>query len=564
MEKGTNLLRARLNTPGIYHVFNLVFAVLVAGILAIVLFFNVYSFGGVRFSWYTKLGVAVCGSLLSLLLFWIFTHAKKPKKGVEIAVVGLLMLALIALQGFLGWQLRVQPGGEAGGFGQVYQLASGFALGQPPPGEYFVNHPYDIAPYTLLCGLFSLLQLAGLNDFLLPSMVLNVAAIAGSVFLLYLVARRLFGPLTAIFVLLAACLTSPFLLYVPMAYTTTLLLPLPVGAVLLWLGARGRWREGLYRGAVLRFCVLSALLALGALFRLSVLVLWLAVAVDLLLLLCGKGRGLMLLAGFGTLAVVLVGGALALLYSPLVPAANYLQDGMPLSRGLLMGLSQTGGYNQADENLLLSVQGRGARGELALQEAQNRLADYGVLGFVQHLGDKLSYSFGDGSYGALSALQQNPVNPGNAVLGVMAGGVMSLLYFAVQAATLFWMLMAAIRSFLRRNEALTFVRLAVFGFVVFLLVWEAQPGYLVCFLPLFLLCAAEAGPRPVAVRLHASLPKAPTVEEEAGEAAAQPAASVPDYMNPDFRWEAPVAAQWQPLTPQGEPVGEAEGPAPEA
>ncbi len=553
MEKGTKLLRARLNTPGVYHIFNLVFAALVAGILAIILFFNVYTFGGIRFSWYTKLGVAVSVSLFSLLLFWMLTHLKKPKIAAEITVVALFMVGLVCLQGFVGWQ--AWPSGEATGYGQVYQLASNWVLGQAQPGEYFLHHMYEIAPYTLLCGVFSLLHLFDISDFWLPSMVLNGMAISGAALLLYFTTRRLFGVLTAMFVLLAACLTSPFWLYAPLAGTNTLLLPIPVAAVLLWLGARSCWREGKYKGAILRFCILSGLLGLGALFRLPILVLWLAVVADLLFLLCGKGKGLMLLAGTGALAAVLVGGMFALLNSPLVPAANYIQDGMPFSRGLLMGLSQTGGYNQADEDLLLTVQGRAARGDLAIQEAQNRLESRGVLGEIQHLGDKLSHTFGDGSYGAAAYLQGNAANGG--ALGFLTGGVMSLLYFAVEAATLFWMLMAAVRSFMRRNEALTFVRLAVFGLVIFLLLWETQPGYLVCFLPLFLLCAAEAGPRPVAVRHHLVEPQTakPQENEPLAFQEESPASSTPDYMNPDFKWEAPVAPQWQSLTPPEEEGG---------
>ena len=140
-----------------------------------------------------------------------------------------------------------------------------------------------------------------------------------------------------------------------------------------------------------------------------------------------------------------------------------------------------------------------------------------------------------------------------------------MIYFAGAAAILFWMAMAALRSFIRRNEALAFLRVAVFGLVLFLLVWETQARYLVSFLPIFLLCAVEAGPRPKGVEQKPDAFEEEGVAEvnennpeEPFEAQNQ---AYPDYMNPAFQWEetmggvetAETAPLWEEIMPEEKP-----------
>ena len=66
------------------------------------------------------------------------------------------------------------------------------------------------------------------------------------------------------------------------------------------------------------------------------------------------------------------------------------------------------------------------------------------------------------------------------------------MYYAADGyQLLLWILCAAggLLAFLRRDERGVAIRLACFGLLLFLLIWEARSRYLVNFLPLYLLCA---------------------------------------------------------------------------
>ncbi len=566
-DSGKKLLCAQVNTPLLYTLFNWVFSALLLVVLLLGIFFNTNSAYG--YLWYGLLAAAAGGLVFTLLLYGLFGALPQPQKGGEIATVTILMVLLAVAQFFVGWNLQVAPG-DAGAFGTIYSYASGYVLNGVQPDHFFALYPGNIGLYSLLCGYFSLLQLFGISQFGLPLVIFSMAAVDGAVLLLYFACRRLFGVRQGLLLLVIALLTAPFYLYLPMLYSDILILPIPIGMVLLWLSARGLWRQGALRKAAVRFGILSLLAALGIVLKFTVLVVWLAIAIDMLLYLRGRDRPLMLLVGFAAMALLFVGGTMALRYMPLLPGANYSRDSLPPSYEIMTGLGVkepiTGdGEASSTAGGIAQMPDAAARKAAIWQAIREDISQKGPLGLLQHLGTKLSASFGDGSYGAAQLLNRAAA-PETALYEVFTPTgryfpIFGYASYGLLAAILFWGLLAAIRSFMRKNHALSFVRVALFGLVLTLLIWQAEARYLVGFLPLFLLCALEAAPRPKValvtrralgreegwtegeaelllqsgeLPLEEFLPEelpqdmpGETVEDRAG----------PDYMNPSFQWE---------------------------
>ncbi len=493
-------LQARLGAPAVYKVFNVLFAVLFAGTVVLTVFFNLDTF--FAFSWYWLLLAAVLGCLLYYLLGRLFSMLPPPSRAAEVAIMAVVLAAYAALQGYFGWTMRVAPG-DSWDFGIVHTAARDYVLDGTLNESYFRLFPNNIGIYTLLCGYFSFLHLFGVTDFTLPSIILNILAIDGALVMLYLCGRRLFGVQKAFFLAFTAVATLPFLTYTPIAYTDTLTLPFPVGAVLLWLSARAHWRAGAVKKAVVRLCIIGLMAALGALLKMTVLIIFIAILCDLLFLLRGKGRVRALLAAVAITAAVLAGGSFALRHSPLVPLPDK-DDTIPAAHWVMMGLRDVGGYSEEDYQATLSYPDTEARQAFAEREIVQRLARMGPLGFLKHLAVKMSYTFGDGTYTAPYKLNQGAraVAPGHNFFIADRYGFQYIAYysFAVEAAMLFWLAIASVKAFIRKNDALGFVRIALFGLTLFLMLWETRARYLVNFLPLFLLCAAEAIPTPFAHR----------------------------------------------------------------
>lgn len=483
----------------LYRIFNVVFAALLFGVLILAVFINRNTH--FEFRWYLLLAAAACGIVASFGLSLLFQLMAKPSKLVEIIVVALVLALYFALQMVVGWQVRTLPG-QSWDYGVVYSFAQDFVVNGRLPDLYFAYFPNNAGLYTFLCGLFGLLSLFGVGDFFIATMVVNALAIDLSLLLLYFCGRRLFGTLYALLLLFGSLCMLPFLLYTPILYTDTLSLPFPIAAVLLWLTARSRWREGSFKGAMGRFCALSALCAVGAQFKVTVLIVWIAAAIDLLLLVTGRGRWKVLLAGLGVAAVLYGGLYVGLRHSPLLPRYDYDRDGIPFTQWIMMGLGGEGGYQNSDYVMVLEQEGKDARGDLIAGEIGRRLSDYGVLGTVKHLLVKLSYTFGDGTYDAAGRLDLNAMQAGPLHEWFVFSGryfaFTAYIAFALEAALLFWAAVGSLKAVIRENNALTFVRVAVFGLVLFLLLWETISRYLIHFLPLFLLCSLEALPRPSA------------------------------------------------------------------
>ncbi len=489
-----NELRAQVRSPRIYLIFNCVFAALFAGIFLLIILNNTHTQMAVWLPWLIL--SAVVGILFVLLVSRLFLMMPAPGKRAEVTTVIIVFVLLIAVQAVVGWLLRVDPA-QSPAYGPVYTYAQEFVLNGTKPGEYFVYNPTDAPYYVILTSFFSLLRMFGVTNFVLPSLILNIILIDIGLLQLYLCARSLFGAKRAIFLLAMYFFTLPLLLYVPILSAETLALPFVTTVVYEWMLARRTWREGHVGDAARRFLLLSAFAALGSLFRTAVLIVWIAVAIDLLVLLAGKARVRIALGGLGLLLVVIVVCNWFVHSNKSLPRYDF-DSGIPVTEKMMAGLDGYGTYNEEDFNATLAQPDRAARRDYNLEEMGARLGDMGVLGVLGHLGDKLAYTFEDGTDYASLILDRGAIQPGvlQTYVGYYGDNYMVVGYvaFALQAALLFWVTVGAVKAVIRRNEALTFVRVTLFGLVLFLMIFETSSQALVTFMPLFLLCALEASP----------------------------------------------------------------------
>ncbi len=493
----SGLAKEPVKVSWLYQSFNWVFGILFVGVLVLIVFFNTNSF--FEYAWWRLLIAAAAGILLAFVVSRLFSLLPHISVRTEVIVVIALFVVYAAAQGYLGWALEVQTSTDWD-FGVVYTHAEKWVLNRTmPTNDYFLSFSVNQGLYVLYCAFFSVLHLFGISNFHLPMLIVNILCINGALLLMYFCARRLFDARKALFLLVAAFFTLPFLLYVPIYYTDTLTLPIPVGMVFLWLKARTSWRNGNMGGAWGRFIAIAALAGVGALLKITVLIVLIAIVIDLLIVLRGAKRLLMGLAGAALCAALAVGGSFGMRVLPMLPQYDY-SNGIPFTHWIMMGLHGDGGYYDSDYKATLAVEGKDARYWFTVDEIKARLTEMGPAGIAQHLGRKLSFTYGDGLYTAALKLSRQPLRQGFLHEFVAYGGnrlgVISYYAFGVQAAILAWMVVAAIKSFFRRNNAMAFMRVAIFGLTLFLLIWETRTRYMLNYLPLFLLCGLEAVPAP--------------------------------------------------------------------
>lgn len=535
---GNDLLRAQVNSSMLYRVFNIAFIVLFAIIILLAIFGN----PGVLYSYSTVMLViaAAAGAFVIFLVSRLFSAIPMPKAIVERIIVIILLVLLLGAQIYIGRSLLFEfdPASDTG---RVFLAARDYVLGNPSPGEVFQLWPRGAGLYSFWCGFFSILHLFGVTQFYFPAMVLNAVAITAAVFLLFLCVRRMFGSGKSLFVLVASFFTMPLVAGAALPCAETLVLPILIAAVMIWLRARSFWRGGEVKKAVIRTCIASAILGAGALLKMTVLVVWVALAIDLLVLLCGKGRLRLLLASFLSMAVVYMAVSFALWMSPLLPAFRF-SERMPETAFVMASMAEEGAV-AADYERLETFDDAGQRAAIAEVEISGRLGEMGAGGFVVHLMDRLAYLFGDGSYSLAGAYNQSDMSTLWTFFAANGAQYYLVAYitFAFAAGLLIWMLVGALKSIYRGNDAFTFLRVAIFGLTLFMLFWDAGPRWLVSLLPLMILGALEAAPVPQVARTRArppsgegrredntaEIPLPPMAREEAPDGR-------PDYMNPTF------------------------------
>lgn len=494
MDENRDIIRKQVNYSVLYRVLSVLFALLFGIVLVLVVVANPNLF--YFYSWWWLLLVAACGSGLFYAAIYLFRLIPKLPKGAELAVAGVLFAVFLVVQIGAGWALRVLPD-TTWSFGKVFYMAQDYVMDKQVPGLYLLQNPQHTGMYVLYCGLFNVLRSFGRTDFVGAAIQLNMVAIAVSVLLLYASVRYTFGGTKALFVLLFSVLLTPFTLYTPIFCAESMALPFAVGAVLLWQVARKNWRNGEISRATSFFCGFSIVVAIGSFLYWPLLVIWLAAVLDLLFYLRGKGKLRIFAGGLVLLALLFVGGNILVRDSALTPDYDVAADGVPALHYVRTGLSW-GGTEENDLEYFSALPDKQARYNDDAKAIGAWFNEQGVGGVLKHIGGKLAYLFGDGTYEAPATLKTDPLARGTLYEYVVPdqAGFAPLAYvsFAVQVAMLFWALVSAIKSFARRNDYFTFLRNILLFAVLFMLVWPSSPRSMLPFMPVLALCAIEGGP----------------------------------------------------------------------
>lgn len=471
-----------------YRVLSAIFGVCAGALLILMLLGDAGAALHYSFTW--LLWAAVAGCLLTGLLYMLLRLFPALPGASEYVVVGLLLAAFLLLQLAAAGMFDAAPVAVVQK-GEAYAYARDTLRGGGMPTMFLQRFPGEAALFYLYLGLFSLLKLVGVGNFTqVAAVVLNILLVSLAVFVVFLSVRRVFGKKMGLCLLLL-CMAFPPL------YTVHTLLSAEAMAFLfaacglyLWLGLRSHWREGETKGAGIRFLLLSVLLGVGALFKAYLLVLWLAFALDWLLMLRGR-RALWLLGSLGLLALFYIGGLLGLKAVSGGFAAG-AEVPVPPTHWIMHGLAGNEGEGSGDLALTLAEGTFTGRLALNLRVAGQRIANMGAQEVFSHLAYRLRHSFGNVFFGTLD-------EPGGAWEN---NSVVKLLGFALYFACVFWAGLASFKVLHRKNGYLGHLRLLMLGVGCFVLLWPEGPGAVLVFLPAMLLMAAEAPPAPVSEALR--------------------------------------------------------------
>lgn len=432
----------------------------------------------------------VCFLLLLYVLYQTFLINIVTK--FEPYVVSFLFLSFFLVQLLAAQKLAVAPTGTWD-YGIVFSSAEKYVLNGTLPDEYFLLFPNNTPLYLVLVNFFKILSAFGIKDFLFPSILLNIFCIDLSLLFLYYTAKTNWGAVQASFTLLIGFITPAFLLYTPILYTDTITLPFVSAIVFLWVRIRNHLKNGEMKKAYISLSILLLLSILGCTLKFSVIILPIAVLIDYLLLKFKKKYVIFILS-----LLIFYSGYQLLNYqtkhTTALPKYDYDQS-IPYTHWVMMGLNGYGDYNNDDYQLTLSYNDIESRKAFNLKEINSRLEEMGMSGLWEHLVEKTSFTWGEGTYTATEKLNRSALNASRwhyYVLHTEPGyPIFAVITFAILFSTLFFMLVSCIFAIYTKSFQTTFLRIAIFGLFLFLLVWETRARYLINFLPIMLLSASD-------------------------------------------------------------------------
>lgn len=362
--------------------------------------------------------------------------------------------------------------------------------------QYFQLYPNNIPYFLLLHTVFRLF--GGLvADMHTIGIGLNIVMIDLALLLGFFVVKKLTQRYTAGLLYLCLCmLTLPLLSYTAVYYTDTLTLPFPIGAYLLWLFAKEQFAQGNPRQAM-AFCAGTAIVsALGMMLKLSAGFILIAIAIDAavafpwrrLLQACAMLVGVFALVYFPL-------GALCRNSDLLLPTDPEMY--VPKLHWVMMGMNGNGGYCDDDYQLTLSVPAE-QREDFVKQEILRRGKAYGLSGTIEHLREKLAFTWADGTY--YSAIKLSWDQRGASALDVLfdyRGAKFEYIAIICQGMLLLNLVCAAVtgmRLLQRNSKALPLLpcAIAVFGLFLFLCLWETRSRYLFNYVPIFLVMTVHS------------------------------------------------------------------------
>jgi hypothetical protein len=312
-----------------------------------------------------------------------------------------------------------------------------------------------------------------------------------TILLTVLCAKRIFGSVKALTVLLFFALSLPFYTIAPVFYTDSLSLVFPI--LVLYLYLRMTDCGKIHRKVLIGF-LLCITCAVGIMVKFTVVIVLIAIALyELFQKRLKRAVSISLCAGVTILAVSLTFNAYFKSVHLDREQLNRLR--IPYSHWVMMSLSGSGVYNRPDYDFTMSFDDPELRDKAIMQVIGERIRALGVKGLFKLMINKSIIAFGDGTFAQSDFLDDNPQNERGVHKWLLYSGEHYSAYKLLASGTFFGILLLMLGSayqslFLKRRFCLI-PHLCSLGIFLFLMLWEVTGRYMTNYIPMFFLAAAS-------------------------------------------------------------------------
>ncbi len=423
-------------------------------------------------------------------------------------VIGFILLFCFA------FFLEVQTSWD---WGWVVNSSAEYVLnGKEPNTEYFAMYSNNQFITSCVITFFRFIHFVNPNadaDALKhASMVLSCIHIQAAVTFIYLTAKEIWDLKKAFLTGALTFAYTPLFLYAQFAYSDTF--AIPFSAALSYLFVRMIKSDSVKKNIV--YCVLIGLCA-GIGGKLKFMVLIILVAGLMTLFFTKKEqqtkdekkneiRKKLLYSGVSVIVSLAVFLLSSLTIDPVFKYDESIKDryAFPPQQWIMMMLNETGGYNRADVRYISNFETYEAKKAAAKEEIEKRLDNMDTVKLVNHiLSTKVKRTWANPTLAGSDYVCRNPLNEEGFMVNLFGLSGKNYPLFYAYMGTLHCMIMLAlILSAVKMTSdnlyspAVLMTQLALFGILLFLLIWECNSRYLYVFIPQLLITALYGMSRP--------------------------------------------------------------------
>ena len=352
-------------------------------------------------------------------------------------------------------------------------------------GSYFSKYTNQV-PLLIFAYFFTKIgSIFGCINVVLMGTIFNALFMAVMAFFIYLTGKELKDEKTGLLALIFTVINPIFYLYSSYFYTDTLCMPFAV--IGLYLAIKCIKTDSIKKKIL--FGILSGLIFfIGLKIRIVVVILLIAILALILINKEIKHKLKIYFALLIGLVVGLLGFKVAYSFFDINLNPN---EAFPITHWLMMGLNEehTGGYNGSDHDLTFNEKTYEEKKEANIEEIKTRLKELGPIGLIKLEGAKIARTWSSGNYGVYAKL--NNTSDGVGIYEYLGGYGNTNIFLKYSLQILktyisFMILLGLVTRFRKKSDTYHYediIYIALFGAILFYILWESAQRYSLSFLP---------------------------------------------------------------------------------
>lgn len=352
-------------------------------------------------------------------------------------------------------------------------------------GSYFSKYTNQV-PLLIFAYFFTKIgSIFGCTNVVLMGTIFNALFMSIMAFFIYLTGKELKDEKTGLLALIFTVINPIFYLYSSYFYTDTLCMPFAI--IGLYLAIKCIKADNIKKRIL--FGILSGLIFfIGLKIRIVVVILLIAILALILINKEIKHKLKIYLALLIGLAVGLLGFKVIYNYFDINLNSH---EAFPITHWLMMGLNEehTGGYNGSDHDLTFNEKTYEKKKEANIEEIKSRLKELGPIGLIKLEGAKIARTWSSGNYGVYAKL--NNTSDGVGIYEYLGGYGNTNIFLKYSLQILktyisFMILLGLVTRFRKKSDTYHYediIYIALFGAILFYILWESAQRYSLSFLP---------------------------------------------------------------------------------